>query len=72
VEPPVPAGLRQLSDSLASAAKFLRIDDDLTAVAAKASRPLMPVSDDGIAEWVTALPTSEKDTYLTRIGDDGK
>jgi hypothetical protein len=41
VEPPVPAGLRQLSDSLASTAKFLRIDDDLIAVAAKASRPLV-------------------------------
>ena len=39
VEPPVPAGLRQLSDSLASAAKFLRIDDDLIAVAAKAEPP---------------------------------
>jgi hypothetical protein len=39
VEPPVPAGLRQLSDSLASVAKFLGIDDDLIAVAAKASGP---------------------------------
>lgn len=69
VEPPVPAGLRQLSDSLASAAKFLRIDDDLIAVAAKASRPLVPVSDDGIADWVTALPASEKDKYLTMVAE---
>jgi hypothetical protein len=69
VEPPVPAGLRQLSDSLASAAKFLKIDDDLIAVAAKASRPLVPVSDDGIADWVTALPASEKDKYLTMVAE---
>ncbi len=38
-EPPVPAGLRELSDSLASVAHFLKIDDDLIAVAAKASAP---------------------------------
>jgi hypothetical protein len=72
VEPPVPAGLRQLSDSLASAAKFLRIDDDLIAVAAKASRPLVPVSDDRIADWVTALPASEKDKYLTMVAEGGR
>jgi hypothetical protein len=64
-EPPVPAGLRELSDSLASVAKFLKIDDDLIAVAAKASGPLVPVSDGGIADWVTALPASEKDKFLT-------
>jgi hypothetical protein len=64
-EPPVPAGLRELSDSLASVAQFLKIDDDLIAVAAKASGPLVPVSDGGIADWVTALPASEKDKFLT-------
>jgi hypothetical protein len=48
VEPPVPAGLRQLSDSLASVAKFLGIDDNLIATAAKASGPLAQVTDDGI------------------------
>lgn len=67
VEPPVPAGLRQLSDSLASVAKFLGIDDDLIATAAKASGPLAQVTDDGIADWVTALPASEKDKYLTMV-----
>ncbi len=67
VEPPVPAGLRQLSDSLASVAKFLGIDDDLIATAAKASGPLAQVTDDGIADWVTALPASEKNKYLTMV-----
>jgi len=60
-EPPVPAGLRELSDSLASVAQFLKIDDDLIAVAAKASAPLVSVSDDGIADWVTTLSASEKE-----------
>ncbi|HET9082215.1 MAG TPA: hypothetical protein VFO01_17090 [Trebonia sp.] len=67
VEPPVPAGLKELSDSLASVAEFLRIDDDLIATAAKASGPLVPASDDGIADWVTALPASEKDKFLTMV-----
>ena len=69
MEPPVPAGLRQLSDSLASVAQFLKIDDDLIAVAAKASAPLVPVSDDGIADWVTALSASEKDKFLTMVAE---
>ena len=68
-EPPVPAGLRELSDSLASVAQFLKIDDDLIAVAAKASAPLVSVSDDGIADWVTALSASEKDKFLTMVAE---
>jgi hypothetical protein len=68
-EPSVPAGLRELSDSLASVAQFLKIDDDLIAVAAKASAPLVPVSDDGIADWVTALSASEKDKFLTMVAE---
>ena len=68
-EPSVPAGLRELSDSLASVAQFLKIDDDLIAVAAKASAPLVSVSDDGIADWVTALPASEKDKFLTMAAE---
>jgi hypothetical protein len=68
-EPPVPAGLKELSGSLASVAEFLKIDDDLIAVAAKASGPLVPVSDDGIADWITALPASEKDKFLTMVAE---
>jgi hypothetical protein len=68
-EPPVPAGLEKLSDSLASVAEFLKIDDDLIEAAAQASSPLVPVSDDGIADWVTALPASEKDKFLTMVAE---
>ncbi len=71
-EPPVPAGLKELSDSLACVAAFLNIDNDLIAAAAKASGPLTPVSDDGIADWVTALSASEKDKFLTMVaGGEG-
>jgi hypothetical protein len=68
-EPPVPAGLKELSDSLASVAEFLKIDDDLIGVAAKASGPLVPTNDAGIADWVTALPASEKDKLLTMVAE---
>jgi hypothetical protein len=68
-EPPVPAGLRELSDTLASVAEFLKIDGDLIEAAAEASAPLVPVSDDGIADWVAALPASEKDKFLTMAAE---
>jgi hypothetical protein len=68
-EPLVPAGLRNLSDSLASVARFLKIDNDLIAVAAQVSGPLAPASDDGIADWVAALPASEKDKFLTMVAE---
>jgi hypothetical protein len=39
LEPPVPAGLAQLSDALAVLADFLRLDKDLLAAAAAESQP---------------------------------
>jgi len=55
-EPPVPAGLGDLSASLWAIADFLEIDKDLMAVAAEASPPLEDLANDGLAEWITALP----------------
>jgi len=46
-EPPVPAGLKKLSDLLASVAEFLKIDDDLIEAPAQASGPLVPVRGGG-------------------------
>ena len=40
VEPPVPAGLAELSGPLQAVADFLRLDQDLLAAAAEVSRPL--------------------------------
>ncbi len=71
-EPPVPTGLGDLSASLRAIADFLEIDKDLIAMAAETSPPLEEPADDGLAEWVTALPAAEKDTLLTMVaGGEG-
>jgi hypothetical protein len=68
-DPPVPAGLGDLSASLRAIADFLEIDKDLIAVAAETSPPLEEPADDGLAEWITELPAAEKDTLLTMVAD---
>jgi len=73
-EPPVPAGLRTLTAPLRSLADFLRLDEDLLAVAAEASAE--PGADHDTpadaARWVEGLPAADKDTLILRIllGDD--
>ena len=69
IEPPVPAGLGNLSAPLQAIADFLEIDEDLMAVAAGASPPAEEPSDDGLAEWVASLPATEKDSFLTMVAD---
>ncbi len=69
VEPPVPAGLGTLSASLRSLVEFLRIDEDLVAVAAERSAPLHEshVSSREIAQWIAGLPDTEKNSLLVRL-----
>lgn len=69
IEPPVPAGLGQLSGSLEAFADFLRVDSDLLEVAAQASpaRPELAIQRDEIAAWVGALSPAGKDEILTRL-----
>ncbi|WNV82627.1 hypothetical protein [Umezawaea sp. Da 62-37] len=71
-EPPVPAGLRALTAAQRALADFLRLDDDLLAVAAEASPPLDGTTDvpDQLAAWLTALPGTEKDRLLQRVVQD--
>ena len=64
-EPPVPAGLGNLSASLQAIADFLDIDEDLIAVAAAASQSIQ--EPDGLAEWAASLPAEEKDALLARV-----
>jgi hypothetical protein len=64
-EPPVPAGLGQLSAGLQAIADFFDIDEDLIAVAAAASTPIQEPS--GLAERVASLPAEEKDALLARV-----
>jgi hypothetical protein len=69
VEPPVPAGLGQLSASLSGFAEFLRIDTDLVDAAAAASPPLLETEPElaNIHEWLARLPVAEKDELLARL-----
>lgn len=68
-EPPVPVGLGTLSAALKGLADFLRVSEDLIAVAAERSRPRHEPTV-GMAEltrWVVALPSDEKDAALIRL-----
>jgi hypothetical protein len=65
LEPPVPAGLRELSAPLDSLIEFLGIDRDLVEAAASASAPLKAgPSRKELAAWVRSLPANEKDDLL--------
>ena len=67
-EPPVPAGLGNLTASLEAFADFLRIDGDLITVAAAGS-PEVDASSSGreIEEWIAALPDAGKTEWLVRL-----
>jgi hypothetical protein len=64
-EPPVPAGLRELSAPYDSLIEFLGIDEDLVEVAASASEPLKAgPSRKNLTEWIRGLTEKEKDGLL--------
>jgi hypothetical protein len=65
LEPPVSAGLRELSAPCNSLIEFLGIDEDLVEVAASASEPLKAgPSRKELAAWIRGLPEKEKDGLL--------
>jgi hypothetical protein len=68
-EPPVPPGLGELDATHRAFAQFLRIPDDLVAVAAESSAPLQAsgVGMADIARWVAARSSAEKDALLTEL-----
>lgn len=68
-EPPVPRGLGDLSAPLVALVEFLRIDQDLLAVAAESS------GEDGddagrFREWVQQLPAGEQQRWPLRAADN--
>ncbi len=65
-EPPVPAGLGQLSAPLQAFAAFFEIDIDLIAAAAEASPPLDQAADE-IERWVPLLSEAERNVFLVRV-----
>lgn len=74
-EPPVPAGLAELSGPLQALTDFLRFDPDLLDAAAAASQPLAEKKPSAaeLRRWVADLPVSDKDKVLLRVlrGDAG-
>lgn len=66
VEPPVPAGLAQLTGPQQALADFLHIDPHLLTAAARASgaAPSQAIDKDALAAWIRALPQREKDALL--------
>lgn len=72
LEPPVPPGLTTLTGAQQALADFLRLDNDLLAIAAQTSPPLDEIADDPgqLAAWVTNLPHAEKNRLLLQVVDD--
>jgi hypothetical protein len=67
-EPPVPAGLGDLTAPLKAFADFLRIDGDLVTVAAVRSPETdAPAASGEVARWIAALPNAEKTDWLLRL-----
>ena len=71
-EPPVPAGLNQLTAAQQTLAAFLRVDPDILAAAAETSEAQSRHSsaDPGLAARIKALPVKEKDAALLRLLSD--
>jgi len=69
LEPPVPAGLRELSGPLGAVVEFLRLDEDLLSAAAEASAPLTSIdpSAGDVRCWVARLPARDKEDLLVRL-----
>ena len=64
-EPPVPAGLGNLSASLQAIVDFFEIDQDLIAVAAESSPSIEEPR--GLAEFLASVEAEEKDALLARV-----
>lgn len=68
-EPPVPAGLAELSAARQAMVEFLRIDIDLVAAAARGSAA---AREEGppLRKWLAGLSVKEKDAWLRRALDE--
>ncbi|MBI2909061.1 MAG: hypothetical protein HYX92_15565 [Chloroflexi bacterium] len=69
VEPPVPPGLGSLTAPLEALVEFVRIDEDLIAIAAERSPTLQEAGppESQLERWVLGLPASEKDALLLQF-----
>jgi hypothetical protein len=68
IEPPVPPALGSLNRQLRALVDFLRVDEDLLAVAASASDlRAKEIPEVGRAKWLQNLPDLDKDALLMRV-----
>jgi hypothetical protein len=67
LEPPVPAGLKQLSPAQTAFVETFDIDENLLAVAATASHSLSPSSDESLQNAIASLSRSECDRWLLKL-----
>ena len=69
LEPPVPAGLGELTGALRAVVEFLRLDGDLLSAAAEASEPRMSTDSSArdVRRWVARLPAREKEDVLVQL-----
>jgi len=74
MEPPVPAGLQELSGSLDALIEFLEINEDLVEVAAQASKPLAAgPSRKELSAWIRGLSEKDKNELLiTAVVEQGE
>jgi hypothetical protein len=71
LEPPVPAGLEELSGPLHALIEFLKIDEDLVEVAAQASKPLAAgPSRRELSAWIRGLPEKDNNELLITAATD--
>jgi hypothetical protein len=74
LEPPVPAGLQELSGPLDALIEFLEIDEDLVEVAAQGSEPLAAGPNRReLSAWIRGLPEKDKNELLiTAVVEQGE
>jgi hypothetical protein len=72
IEPPVPAGLKQLTPELKAFVEFLDIDTVLLEAAAENSETFLEKSPD-LEAWIDKLPAAEQHDFLVRLsrGEEG-
>ena len=69
VEPPVPAGLGDLTPSLRAFIEEFRLDPHLITVAAGASSPMRAVSEESVRLAISALSREEQEAWLLRLAE---
>jgi hypothetical protein len=66
LEPPVPANLQKLSDSLQSFVEFFKVDNDLITVAATASNSTQ-AEFTSLETLIPTLPEAERNEFLVKV-----